>query len=243
MDNIFLKAAASYFGQAGARKVELFTDGTIPVLALELVLTDENMAGIVERMRTMWADAEALAAQQAARAQPEMPSDTRMRDEYYGMDKRTKSQFGSFMNYRAWRLGQALAEVRAGKDVLVQETVELPAHVYLSPGECTELQKAMAVGRDEKGNYAVAPEDLTPEQREARGMPHWDGQAAPQGAEELRTGMSLTVEQAFDHLPPVRGADDLRATYIERTVAAHARLTGADSKPTSNADDFGGVPG
>lgn len=38
-------------------------------------------------------------------------------------------------------------------------------------------------------------------------------------------------------------ADAMRAGYVERTVAATDRLIGGDGKPTSNADDFGGVPG
>lgn len=39
------------------------------------------------------------------------------------------------------------------------------------------------------------------------------------------------------------GAEELRAGYVDQTVAAMRRLNGADGKPTSNADDFGGVPG
>lgn len=228
MNDTFLKAAASYYGQPDARKVELFTDGATVVLALELALKDEDMAGIVERMRAMWADAEALQAQQQAQATQAMasvPSEQRMRDEYNGMDKRTRSEFGSFARYRAWR--------GAVDPYAVQDTVELPAHVYLSPAEATEQQKAMAVGRDAKGNYAVAPEDLTTAQRRMHGLePDPYGQPVePEGVTrvEIREGVST--------------ADELRAGYVERTVAATDRLSGADGKPTSNADDFGGVPG
>lgn len=45
-----------------------------------------------------------------------------------------------------------------------------------------------------------------------------------------------------DPFAPV-GAEELRAAYVDQTVAAMQRLNGADGKPTSNADDFGGVPG
>lgn len=45
-----------------------------------------------------------------------------------------------------------------------------------------------------------------------------------------------------DSSAPV-GADEMRAGYVGQTVAAMERLSGADGKPTSNADDFGGVPG
>lgn len=193
----FLDAAASYYGlgETAARKLELFTDGSDLVLAVEVRVTDDDMAGILARMNNM---RQLEKARQQPQAEPIMPSEQRMRSEYTAMDRVTKSQFGSFSVYRAWRLGQD--NFVAGE----ADRVELPPYVYLSPAECTPQQKAMAIGQDQKGNYAVAVEDLTAEQR-----------------------------KAFEEAP----------SAVVQARAAHDRLNGADGKPTSNADDFGGVPG
>lgn len=168
----FLEAAASFYGLAEAplRKTELFTDAGQVVLAFELVPSDEDMAGIVARMQNMQ-------ALEKARAQPQdlepiLPTDERMRAEYGALDPRDKSAFGAFARYKAWRLGQVMDEVIAGpaEEAVdsAQALADLPPHVYLQAGECTPLQRAMALGQDEKGRYAVAVEDLTPEQHFAR---------------------------------------------------------------------------
>lgn len=174
----FLPAAASYFGLADAdlRKVELFSDEHGPIVAFEVRLSDEDMAAVLKRAAEM--KAEALAAPPATTAASAQPSEERMRAEYADMDKRTKSEFGSFARYRAWRLGQGAEQVADAA----------PAYVYLSPTEATVQQKAMAIGMDEKGNYAVLVEDLTEEQARrhkgdvpqarnviARGDPAWPG--------------------------------------------------------------------
>lgn len=251
MSNKFLEAAASYYGLDGLpRRFELLTvDGT-PMLVLELVLTDEDMAGIVARMQTMKADAIALQAQQDYEVNP--PSDARMRDEYNAMDKHAKSEFGSFSRYKAWRLGQA------------QEAVEVPAHVWLTSAECSPQQRATAVGMDEKGRYAIAPEDLTTAQRRMHGLepdPYAARPADEVGAKgPAAFGLpdaphkAAPPEVRIEPVPPegatrvwigegVPTADDMRAEYVARTMAAHGRLNGDDGKPTSNADDFGGLPG
>ena len=115
----FLKAAASYYGLAPGTRMELGMDeiGNPVILArIEVRVADDDMAGIVSRMKAMQADAEALQARNkpGSRMAPPMPSVQRMRDEYNGMDKRTKSQFGSFVNYKAWRLGVTMDEALAG---------------------------------------------------------------------------------------------------------------------------------
>lgn len=202
MDN-FLKAAISYHGFADrdVRKVEVFTDAGEVLLAIELKLGSADLAGIAKRMDTL-----------AAEAPPQTSppdwfgpalSDARMRDEYNGMDKATKSRFGSFSRYKAYRLQQEDG---------ASEQSAIPEHVYLWHHQISAQQRAMAVGMDVQGRYAIALDDLDEAQRAAH-------EAAQGPAEALR--------------------DD----YVQRTVAAHARLNGTDGMPTSNADDFGGLPG
>jgi hypothetical protein len=53
----------------------------------------------------------------------------------------------------------------------------------------------------------------------------------------------LTPDQLDKRSALVGAAESLREGYVARTVAATERLSGADGKPTSNADDFGGLPG
>lgn len=192
MSNEFFKAAARYFGVAegAAHKTEVYTEGGVLVLALEIPLSDADLAGIADRMKTMQEQAPGPAYDYV---EVEVPSEQRMRDEYNAMDKRSRSEFGAFHRYKAWRLGTTLDTVTTGK-------VELPAHIYLSPAEATAQQKAMAIGRDERGNYAIAVEDLTEEQ-----------------FKDALRNQKIT-------------ADRLRADYVQRTMDAHARLNGADEQ-------------
>lgn len=176
-------------------------------------LRGEDMVTIAERMKAMQEQ-----APDPIYVETEVPlTREELRARYNALSKRERSAFGSFARYEGWRRGALYIESLDPYATPAQvDKVELPPHVYLSPAEATPQQKAMAIGRDEKGNYAVAVEDLTAGQIQAMGTTG--------GAEAVR-------------------ADQLRAEYIERTMGAHARLNGADGKPTSNADDSGGVPG
>lgn len=234
----FQDAAASYFGlsDTGVRKTEVFTHEGEMLVVFEVPLTTEDVLGIADRMRTLQTD---QAAPRAAIKAPVSRED--MRAAYSALSPAERSSYGSFAKYVA--LG-------GGEDVYpVQPKIELPAHVYLSPAEVTEQQKVMAIGRDEKGNYAVAVGDLTAAQQ----VDHMDD-AGP-GGDALREAWCASVEQTTraemngnrkpgDPVPVgLMGADEMRAGYVARTVEVMARLSGADGKPTSNADDFGGVPG
>lgn len=244
MDNNFLKAAASYFGLAetNLRKSGIFTEDDTLVIGFEVRLSDEDMMGILQRMQALTQEA----PPEPLYVQAEGPSREELRAEYDGMDARTRSQFGSFLRYESYRLA-------GGAETVTK--VELPPYVYLSPGECTAQQRAMAIGQDEKGNYAVTIEDLTPEQRATYGGALRIDEPADQlvfdvvGPGTITSDGLYTAPPANEHeqrAEVVRvqaTADQLRQAYVERTVAAHQRLNGADGKPTSNADDFGGLPG
>lgn len=203
----FLVAAASYFGLPDTQvmqgsTIEAAPGGTID-LVLRISLTPDDMTGIAGRMAAL---AE-MEQPEPVQAQVEMPSRERMREEYNALDKRARSEFGSFARYVAWR---------GGPDPHAPAPV--PPHVYLWHHEATSQQRADAIGRDAQGRFAVAVDDLTEDQQKAH-MPE---------AVQARGQAS---------------ADQMRADYVERTVAVHERLNGSDGKPTSNADDFGGVPG
>lgn len=212
MNSKFLQATASYFGLADthASQAEVHTtEQGAMVATFQIQLTDEDMVGILGHMKAM---AEPMPTEPIY-VQTEAPSDERMRDEYNAMDKRTKSEFGSFARYKTWRLG-------GGAELV--DKVEIPPHVWIEPGDANLMQRVMAVGRDERGRYAVALDDLTAEQRRRH---------------------ELATQGVMFGAADIGAADTMRAGYVERTMAATDRLTGADSKPTSNADDFGGLPG
>lgn len=204
----FLVAAASYFGLPDTQvmqgsAVETAPGGTID-LVLRISLTPDDVMGIAGRMKVM---AE-MEQPEPGPAPAEMPSRERMREEYNALDKRARSEFGSFARYVAWR---------GGSDPFAVS--EVPPHVYLWHHEATLRQRAEAIGRDAQGRFAVAVDELTEDQRNA----------------SVKAGLFVS--------DPVGAAEQLRAGYVARTVAAHERLNGSDGKPTSNADDFGGVPG
>lgn len=254
--NNFAKAAASYFGlgEIVPRKVEVFSDGLSNVVVIELNLTDEDLVGIAGRMQAM----QQISATDDRRmtdwdsSPVVVANEQKLRDEYDSLDKVTKSRFGAFHRYKAWRLDGGAEPTGEPERAPV---IDLPAHVYLTGAECTAQQRAMAIGQDEKGRYAIAVEDLTVDQVEK----HCNHVVDPAADQPTTVVLGERVEELT--------ADRLRQAYIERTVQAHAklneprcscpsgdgdmqwpcpkhgRLSGADGKPTSNADDFGGLPG
>lgn len=62
-------------------------------------------------------------------------------------------------------------------------------------------------------------------------------------AEAFGVPAHLLVESAPPLTPATKTADEVMADYVNTMVAAHTRLERGDGKPTSNADDFGGLPG
>lgn len=250
----FQEAAASYFGLAetNLRKIEVFSDGDL-VVAFEITLTSGDVLAITDRMRSM---GEQPAPAEPPSAQLVELSREQMREAYNALGPAERSQYGSFARY--------VAEHGGTDPYTTVAKIELPPHVYLTPAETTAQQRVMAIGRDEKGNYAIDVGDLTAAQR----VDHMDD-VGP-GGDVLRAAWCAAVEQTtqaeingnrkpgdpaplglvlgYADLPwpgQLAGApaDELRAGYVAQTVAAMERLSGADGKPTSNADDFGGVPG
>ena len=177
----FLKAAASYYGvpdetHGGARTAWVADESGRLMLVVEIPVRDDDLPAIVQRMRDMQAFKEAELAE--AMCVASLPSQERMRAEYNALDRRSKSEFGSFSRYQEWRIGEALDAVVAEPSKAAEALADVvPPYVYLSPAECTPQQKARAVGQDEKGNYAVAVEDLTERQRIGRVFP--DGTLMP----------------------------------------------------------------
>lgn len=223
----FLVAAASYFGLPDDQvmqgsTVEAGADGSLDVV-LRVALTPDDIAGIAGRMKVL-----AEAQPEPVYAETEVPTREQLREQYNALSKQERSHYGSFHHYV---VSTGLLDPYRATD-----KVDLPAHVYLSPAQATSQQKAMAVGRDEKGNYAIAVEDLSHEQKADHANYVW----GPAEQEEMDVHLA---DGAGESLNPAAAADNMRADYVRRTIGAHARLNGADGKPTSNADDFGGVPG
>lgn len=239
MSNEFFEAAARYYGVAetNMRVVEVYTQDDRLHLTLRVELRDEDLMGILKQMEAVPKPVPGIPFDYG-----DEPTPTReqLREQYNALSKQERSRYGSFHNYMV-STGLELHPLEA-------EKVELPAHVYLSPAEATPQQKAMAIGRDEKGNYAVAVEDLTPYQC-SQLIDASESKGDSKAADELRVAyVQRTMDVhladgAGESLNPAAAADNMRADYVRRTMGAHARLNGADGKPTSNADDFGGVPG
>lgn len=276
----FIAGAASYFGLPVDQVVEgkVHTEHGCIEVVLHVQVTADDLAGIAGRMKAM---AEVPPVPHHT-PQPAAPTDAELREEYNTLTKADRSRFGAFHRYKAWRMD--------GGPEQQQATIDLPPHVYLAAGECTAQQRAMAIGQDEKGQYAIAVEDLTEAQR-IEHVPGYEGSlggglpAEQTGwlparlvpEEQRKTALSERYVQATE-AGPIAGvrwflldrtemtaeqlalckgkpeptqqigpsgvtADQLRQAYVERTMAAHERLNGADGKPTSNADDFGGLPG
>lgn len=223
-----IRAAASYFALPPDQVMQgsdMAVDSGTVMMVFHVALRPSDVEGITRRMRAM------VEPEQAQEGQPEAAGEAnehkQWRAEYDGMDRRSKSVFGSFMRYADWRAAGGVL------DSEVQAT-EIPAHVWMRPEEATDYQRLMAMGTDQEGRIAVSVDDLTEEQRDSMARTvawHRDPDAPPPAPVE-----ELAAEDK------VR-ADELRARYVQRTVAATDRLTGADGKPTSNTDDFGGVPG
>lgn len=101
----FMQAAASYFGlgETKPRRSELFTDGGELVAVFEVVVTGEDMAGVLERMKAIQteqaAQGEANAAELIAFSREEM------REAYNALAPAERSAYGSFAKYVAMNGG------------------------------------------------------------------------------------------------------------------------------------------
>lgn len=233
----FQEAAASYFGLAetNLRKTEVFTDAGEVLLVFEIPLNKDDILGIADRLRAMVEQA----LPEPVQAETRGWTREELREQYNALSPAERSQYGAFSRYEAWRRGEGSFQVQA--------KIELPAHVYLNPAEATEQQKVMAIGRDEKGNYAVTMEDLTSDQYAQAIRDGRIASAEALSVEKVAAAFKVPAHLIQDVGAPIvdypGAADQLRAGYAQRTVAAMERLNGTDGKPTSNADDFGGVPG
>lgn len=165
--NDFVVAAGSYFGLPEGRVMQGSTldvgNGELE-LVLRIVLTSDDTVGIGKRMGVMLTEKatdEAVAARRATEAPAfVMPTNDELRALWDALDKTERSKHGSFGKFKA----QWMSAPEADK-------VELPAYVWLDPGEETPYQASMHMGVDMSGRIAVDPGDLTSEQKAKRGIP------------------------------------------------------------------------
>lgn len=161
----FIQAAASYYGVPLDQLTEGSTLDTAQgdiELVLRVALTPEDVSSIAARMQRMALERKVDEAQAAEAAKRAAAGRTRheLRKAYNSLTRAERSAYGSFAKYAA---AHGAVDLFATPEVV--EKAELPPHVWLERGEVTEQQKAMAVGMDEKGRYAVDPADLTEQQR------------------------------------------------------------------------------
>jgi hypothetical protein len=168
----FIRASASYFGLP----VDQLTEGSTldttrgdMEVVLRVALLPNDVAEIAQRMERMALEArvDAQVAEQQAAAQV-IPTRDQMRDAYNALTPSERSAYGSFYRYCvAVGMGVTDPYVPSAEP---EEKVEIPKVVWLDRSEATEQQKVMAVGVDERGRYGMDADDLTYEQRKARGM-------------------------------------------------------------------------
>jgi hypothetical protein len=177
----FIQAAASYWGvpvdQLTHGSTIDATTGDIEVV-LRVAVNQADLAGIAVRMQRMATEA----AVDEAQAKPQVAygplTDGVLRTAYNGLPTAERSKHGSFAKFKAymgapdsWDYGQHRVDainaglLPGGPGNTTPEPVELPPHAYVPGRALTEQQKAMAVGMNERGEYAMDPADLTEQQR------------------------------------------------------------------------------
>lgn len=232
--NNFLKAALSYYGvdaSGGHRSAFQSADGA-QVLTVEINVTDDDLAGIAARMKVI--QDEQVPAE-AATIVPG-PTDAELRQAYNAMSPAQRSAYGSFARFRAMCGG---AYPYADRELREFADIEAGAP---EPSEGVGGRKVQHVDVEGQADAAEMPDAVWVP---AYGMANYQFDVSSEyDAVENRYLMQvamLTPEQRTKYVQPK--ADEMRAGYVQRTIQARERLTGADGKPTSNADDFGGVPG
>lgn len=169
-----LTAARSYYGLADTKVVEselVSQAGTYITFRIEV--TDEDLAGILARMKTMQEQAPA----EVIDLHTDAPGWTReeLREQYNALSPQERSQYGAFHRYEAWRRGMAMDAVISGEgaggrkivhvDAPEEESAKPPA-VWVDNQYMVEYQKPMASEYDEvNARWLLQEVMLTPEQR------------------------------------------------------------------------------
>lgn len=183
----FILASASYFGIPAEQIMDGSTidasQGDFDVV-LRVSLTPDDLKGVAGRMATMLLDRKADEAVAFSAPAEAGPPDGMLREAYGNLTKAERSRHGSFARFKAYAqtgirrdvVGEVPAPVQAGLapgealELPVRVGLDLPAHVWFEGSQLTEQQKMLSVGRDTAGLYAMAPEDLTDEQRAQVGL-------------------------------------------------------------------------
>lgn len=155
----FMVAAASYMGLPDGQVLEGSTvdasSGDLE-LVLRVSVTADDLVGIGKRMGVLMAQ-KAVDDAQRVKAWVDAPELTNeeLRAAWQALEPSEQSRHGSFGRYK----------LHIEHGTMPLGDLELPAHVWMHGNALTEQQKAMAVGMDEKGRYAMDPDDLTGSQR------------------------------------------------------------------------------
>lgn len=156
MSPTFLSAAASYFGinpEQIAGSDWHNADGQM-VVAFEFNVSEGDLVGIVDRMKTMLAQEPAVVEEVA----DESEHKAQARKVWDAMDAPLKGRFGSFGRFLA--SGGKLIEEPA-----TAEAATIPAYVLVDRSQVTEYQKVCSPVDPATGCYMVQVDDLTPEQK------------------------------------------------------------------------------
>lgn len=154
MSPAFLQAAASYFGinpEQLAGSDWNNADGQL-VVAFEFNVSEDDLVGIVERMKVIKADADLVAAQVEVVEPMTTERMCELRGRWNTMQKHERRSIGSFEAYVADQTNKQSHEdmlaASAGRQVVHIDTPEEPEPtnmdaVWLPVLECNEAQKTM----------------------------------------------------------------------------------------------------
>jgi hypothetical protein len=174
----FIRASASYFGlpldQLTVGSTLDTSNGDMEVV-LRVALLPSDVAEIAQRMERMALEArvDAQVAERNAQAEAaKVPSRDVLRAMYNSLSEADQSRYGSFHNYvQAQGFPDPYPAMRDTLPGPSEEPVTIPTVVWLERGEATAYQaQGCAIGVDAQGRIGVAPEDLTPDQKAARGL-------------------------------------------------------------------------
>jgi hypothetical protein len=173
VNNDFLRAAASYYGMnPDTTATDWQNDGGAMLFTFSIHATEDDMAGILQRMKVM--------REEEAQRQPEVvfaegPTTHAIRQQYNAMSKAERSKYGSFGRYvmetngvtsnTDAALNRKVEHINAPED---SEPVSMNA-VWLLEHQTTEVQRRFASdARGEPGDekqYLIQSAMLTEEQK------------------------------------------------------------------------------
>lgn len=235
-NDAFILAVASYFGvpvdQVMAGSGVETAQGAFTVV-LRVALTPDDIKGVASRMEALAevddprpGDDEKITIQPTPTIviTPQQLNESllvRMRNEYNALSHIARARFGSLEGYVKWSFG-------LDPYAAVDNPVAMPSPGRMGAAPADQM-RAGYVDRTVAATERLAASPMLGEVRDL--VRRAKGQA-----EYVFKGESRVAVQAIEYLWAVIDAELSR-------MAATERLTGADGKPTSNAPDFGGLPG